>query len=126
MNNDTPTLPKIGEVDDGNPSGRCGKECTWTLDEETGTLTISGTGIIYDSGSSVFPSDTYWCDDNKNDYKNQIRTVIIEEGITGIGHYAFYNCKNLRSVTVPIVQHILDSMHFKIAEAWQVSISRMA
>lgn len=105
VNNDTPTLPKIEESgeeeDDDNPTGKCGAECTWTLDKETGTLTISGTSVIYDSNPSYYPSDTNWCDDYKNDYKDQIKTVIIEEGVTGIGHYAFYNCKNLKSITIP-------------------------
>lgn len=63
----------------------CGENATWTLDE-SGTLTISGTGAINDE---AFKNNT------------KIKKVIIEEGITSIGGYAFYRCENLTSVTLP-------------------------
>ena len=68
-------------------SGTTGK-CTWTLD---GThLTISGNGKMedYDPYSSRAPWGT------------DITSVTIEEGVTTIGDYAFYNC-DLTSVTIP-------------------------
>ena len=39
-------------------SGTCGAEVTWTLDSE-GVLTISGSGYMYDNGSSASGAPWY-------------------------------------------------------------------
>ena len=39
-------------------TGSCGENVTYTLDTETGVLTISGTGKMYDYYSSI--SDAPW------------------------------------------------------------------
>ena len=68
-------------------SGTCGENLTWTLDD-AGTLTISGTGKMWNRP---------W-----NDlYTDQIKSVVISEGVTSIAKAAFINCSNLRSVTIP-------------------------
>ena len=69
-------------------SGTCGENLTWTLEE--GILTISGTGAMYDYELSTRPYE-----------ENTISTVIIEDGVTSIGNYAFEHCSNLRSITIP-------------------------
>ncbi len=56
-----------------------------------GVLTISGTGKMNTDYSSV-----PW----KND-RDKIISVVIEDGITSIGDYAFSSCANLRSVSIP-------------------------
>ncbi len=53
----------------------------WTL-TNAGILTISGTGNMPDYTQSNGPS---W-----NEYIDNINTIIIENGVTGIGDYAFY------------------------------------
>ena len=63
----------------------------WTLDDE-GTLTISGTTGMGDYESYDPPWSTH---------KGKIVKVIIEDGVTSIGDWAFYNCKSLTSVTIP-------------------------
>lgn len=54
-------------------SGTCGDKATWTYDENTKTLTISGTGAMSDY---TINSGSPW--NNIND----IQTVVIGEGIT--------------------------------------------
>ncbi len=54
-----------------------------------GTLTISGDGDI---------SSLKWLGTG-------IKTVIIEEGVTGIGVMAFQNCSNLSSITILMYQY---------------------
>ena len=66
-------------------SGSCGENVTWTLDD-SGTLTISGTGEI--QGFSC-PNYVFF------------KSVIIESGVTGIDSYAFFGCHGLTSVTLP-------------------------
>ena len=46
----------------------------------------------------------YDISDNKtpwNSRSNEIKKVVIKDGVTNIGNYAFYLCKNLTSVTIP-------------------------
>ena len=68
-------------------SGTCGNNLTWMLDDE-GTLTISGTGNMISAP---------W----RGDYNTQIKTVIMENGVTSIGGSAFRECTGLTSVTIP-------------------------
>jgi hypothetical protein len=72
-------------------SGECGDNVSWSYNTSTGTLTISGTGGMYSYGYSNSP----FCK-NAN-----IKTVIIEDGITDIGNYAFCDCSSLNNVKLP-------------------------
>ena len=77
-------------------SGNCGlfTEITWTLDTSTGILEISGEGSMWDY--SYGNDYTPWYD-----YRSSITTVTIEDGVTSIGNYAFFDCDGLTSVTIP-------------------------
>lgn len=71
-------------------SGECGdngNNLTWTLDTETGKLVISGNGDI---------TQNPWID-----YRNYIRSVDIQEGVTSIVKDAFSNCSNLTKIELP-------------------------
>ena len=72
-------------------SGTCGENLTYTLDDE-GTLIISGTGNMTDFNFGKVP----W-----NSSRESIKKVIIEDGATSICSFAFYNCINLESITIP-------------------------
>lgn len=79
-------------------SGECGtngNNAVWTL-YDNGSMTISGEGAIRDFGRS----GAAWSVDGTV-YKDVIKSVIIEEGITKIGDYAFKTCENLSSITIP-------------------------
>ncbi len=76
-----------------NPSGECGENLTWSFDEDTGILTISGSGNMADYVDS---SNTPWYD-----YRDKIKEVIIGDGVAAIGSYAFYNCIGLTEITIP-------------------------
>ena len=82
-----------GVSDDGILySGTCGENLTWTLDIE-GTLTISGTGKMEDYSSDQCAA---WFD-----YLARVKSLVINEGVTGVGAEAFRECRNLKSVSIP-------------------------
>ena len=73
--------------------GSCGTNVNYTLNTETGVLSITGTGAManYSSSSSV-PWDSY---------RSYIKTVEISDGLSSIGEKAFRYCSNLTSVIIP-------------------------
>ena len=121
-NEDEPETPPF--------SGVCGADedhanLTWVFDEATGTLTISGAGemdnytapykdpdpvfLLADETSSGNEQDENTGEeDEKDEYlpswealKEDIFTVILEEGVTSLGSYAFYECTALESIRLP-------------------------
>ena len=65
-------------------------EITWTLSDD-GTLTVSGG----DMPDYYGPDDSPWY--SKRD---KIKKIVIENGVTRIGNYAFCECNSLTSVTI--------------------------
>lgn len=68
-------------------SGNCGDDAYWLLTGD-GTLTISGTGAMWDNTCT-------W-----QDVCDQVTKVVIEEGITYIGATAFDECSNLTEAVI--------------------------
>ncbi|MBE6949053.1 MAG: hypothetical protein E7456_04325 [Ruminococcaceae bacterium] len=60
-------------------TGECGDNLTWEY--EYGVLTISGEGPMWDYSLDDAPT---WCN-----YTSNVDSVVIEEGVTSIGDYAF-------------------------------------
>lgn len=106
-------------------SGQCGESLYWELDSE-GLLRIFGTGPMYDynkyyepspwykyrdepyisedgslildkNGDTYLSADKYYAD-NPNGYK--VKNILIEDGITYIGDWAFYRVC-VEEITVP-------------------------
>lgn len=75
--------------------GTCGSKgdnLTWALDEKNGVLTISGQGDMADYSEDIAPWD---------DKRESLTSVIIKQGVTGIGAGAFCFCTALSTVTLP-------------------------
>lgn len=73
-------------------SGSCGT-VSYSYVESTHTLTISGTGAMADYEN---PSERPW-----DSYVEEIETIVIEDGVTTIGKYAFNYCSGLTTITIP-------------------------
>ena len=73
-------------------SGTCGENLTWTLDS-SGVLTVSGSGRMAEWSSK---NEVPW-------YRSraEISKAVLEEGVTNIGGFAFYECTNLKDIAIP-------------------------
>ena len=69
---------------------QCGNDLYWSL--ANGTLTITGSGAMYDYSSGSAP----WYNE-----RSSIKNLSLPEGLTHIGQYAFYYCSALQSITIP-------------------------
>lgn len=78
---------------------------TYTFNPLKGVLTISGTGAMDDYVANSMP----W-----REHRNDIKTVIIEDGVTNIGEYAFYDHKNLEKVVIGSGVREIGEMAFYI------------
>ncbi len=71
-------------------SGQCGDNVSYTYNSTTRELIISGTGPMwdYEEGDSPF-------------YYTGSKSVVINDGVTSIGDFAFQGCSSLTEVTIP-------------------------
>lgn len=76
-------------------SGSCGENADWGYDAGSRTLTISGTGAVSDYESSF---DTPWEEISGED---GVQKIIVEDGITEIGDYAFSRFQGVKNVELP-------------------------
>ena len=81
-------------------SGQCGEGLTWTLNRTTQTLTIEGQGGM--------PNYNSWTDATEDapaapwsQFRDDIHTVVVGEGIEFIGIHAFSDFDKLQSVQLP-------------------------
>ena len=72
--------------------GSCGDNVNYLFYKSTGELVIQGKGAMEDySSSENFP----WYE-----YKNKIKSVNVEDGVTYIGEMAFQDCTGLTSINI--------------------------
>ncbi|MBQ0153596.1 MAG: leucine-rich repeat domain-containing protein [Bacteroidales bacterium] len=74
-------------------SGQCGDDLTWRYND--GVLVISGTGAMYDYAQGTAPWMLF--------FQESISSLVINNGCTTIGNYAFYGLsnKNLKTIDIP-------------------------
>lgn len=101
-------------------SGSCGENVTYTFDEETGLLTISGTGdmrveafsykrdiksVVIHSGVTNISSYAF-C------YCTYLESIVFPDTVTTIGSYTFYGCENLKEISIPAGVSLIGSRAF--------------
>ena len=91
--------PDLSGYDD---SGSCGKNVYWGVNKSEGELKIFGIGQMK---SGVSTGD--W-----SKYSENIKKVIIDEGVTSIGSFAFYRCKNIVEVEIASSVKLIDDGAF--------------
>ena len=90
-NGSTLTSENFGEVADKVVIRWNEGNLTWTLDAE-GTMAISGTGAMKNYGTNNSPAAQK---------KASVKKVVIEDGITSIGDYAFFEWSSLTDIPIP-------------------------
>lgn len=73
-------------------NGKCGDNVFYSFDFDTGHLNINGEGAIR---SYTYSNNAPWYS-----FSDNIVSVNIEPGVTGIGDYAFFWCDKITSVTI--------------------------
>lgn len=81
-------------------TGTCGSGLKWSLNEDIGTLKISGSGEM-DNYSSASGLNAPW-----HDYAACVKALEIDKGVRGIGSHAFAELKNLKSADLGGVRSI--------------------
>ena len=76
---------------------------SYTLDD-AGVLTISGTGIIPNDYDGINLEWAQW--------KSDITSIVIENGITGVGYSTFFNYTNVTKVTLANSVQVIDQSSF--------------
>ena len=85
----------IGALADNN--GSIGENLKWSFTDD-GTLTISGKGEMqHAEGNSVYA----WGGENPQVKRNDIKKVVVQEGVTSLAEYICWDFANLQEVTLP-------------------------
>lgn len=148
----TPTdsaIPKATEKPTPTPaptpltlSGKCGDSLSWTL-TETGELTISGNGPMYDYsfnwdygalvGNDELTKDdmkkeeapwvyAVWKEEETGGKSIEIKKVTIENGITSIGAGAFFGIKSVDKIVLPESVTTIGTQAFGCMALMEISL----
>ena len=93
------------EINAKTVTGKNGKNLTWKI--EDGVLTLSGKGAMKGCGHKGMKTNgdlgCYY--ENKEDwwedYLYEVKSVVIEEGVTDIAPHAFSGLSNAKTITIP-------------------------
>ena len=83
------------ETGEGTESG----SQTWKEDNLIWTLAADGTMTI--SGSGAMKGYSWYSGSPATQKKDNVKKVVIQEGVTSIGDFAFFYCSSLTSIEIP-------------------------
>ena len=108
------SIKRTGIDNTSQTSGMCGDNLTWSFAGETGTLTISGSGEMWDACDYDF--GVFWSNDSVTNVifvgnitsigaeafsGSCIENISIPSSVTNIGAAAFVWCDCLKKITIP-------------------------
>lgn len=91
------------------------QEINWNISD--GTLTLSGTGAMENYKN---PSDAPWYT-----RKDEITKIVVENGITHIGNYAFYDLENVKEAVIPEDVESVGMHAFSYTEGSKATVSEL-
>lgn len=98
----------VNAYDDEGVCGKNGSDIKWSIDLSSYLLTVSGNGEMADFEKGGAP----W-----NKYSSFIEKVVIEDGITHIGSYAFYCCYLFKELKIPASVKTIGDHAFDACES---------
>ena len=108
------TLPE--SLDKKKPQGKCGEQLSWSYDSLTGILTITGSGKMTNWNGAAKNDPAPWYD-----YRKRINSVILPEGLTTVGSYAFSGCNSMYGIDIPSTMTRIYAYAFSDCALGQVS-----
>lgn len=114
-------------------AGTCGEDVQWAFDEESGVLSLTGSGAMDSLGAFADYGYSVWKDDIQfvaaADGVTSIgahafegcpilEEVILGEGMTALGEAAFFDCPRLRNVTTLSKQLTLEGAFPEDCTGW--------
>ena len=90
------------------------KNIEWNFRADTGSLTVRGSGEMEDWGE--------WKERPWEDFREKIRSVMIDGGITAIGDGAFRDCTALEEVQLANTVERLGVFSFRGCSALKLSL----
>ena len=88
--------------------GVSGDSVVWSLDTGTGVFTVSGTGPMADVYTDDWIPEMPW-----SPYQSAITEVIVGDGVTSVGRFAFCRCENLTTVSLPAGLTVIGESAFE-------------
>ena len=107
-----------GKFEQTGPNNKCGDNLTWEYNESNKTLTITGSGEMYNyehQGDGIY-NYPWW------DIRKDIQHIVIE-GATSIGTTAFLGCENVSSISLPSTLKSIEFGAFAYLDETLKSIS---
>ena len=101
-------VPEQGTATSGNYGVNMGDNITWTYD--AGTLRFSGKGDMNNILNGSRGERAPWYN---SDYRDSITNIVIEEGITSVGSWAFISLVNVTTVTIPSTVTVIQPHAFQ-------------
>ena len=105
-------------------SGNCGtsgheSDVTWSYNSTNNTLTISGDGAMmyYGLTSDYLHSTAPW-----NHLDGELEHVVVNNGVTSVGSYAFAMCSKLVSASLPTSVFQIDQAAFYTTDLIRIDI----
>ena len=89
----------------GKIGGECGPKLVWTFLPESGLLRITGSGVM-DEFSADFPAP--W-----TPYKPLIKEVVLGNGVSSMGPYAFSECTQLTTINITVTMANIHTSTFE-------------
>ena len=80
---------KFKTIEEGTRGGQCGPNAFWTM--LNGGVNITGTGAMYNFATNSMAEEEW----------GTATEVVIGEGITKVGKFNFFNCRNIKTVSFP-------------------------